>query len=424
MADYSSDSLVAVRPFTRRLDGDSATIGDLDREVFLAIPVEGLDILDALAEGLTVGEAARRYEERHDEVPDIEDFLAALEEEGFVGAADGTDPQPAGAGTAAAPERRTARRSWALAGLTPETARRLVGRPVLTAFGIVIALGLVAQAADPAIVPTPGALFYTDYFGVLTWATFACALVGIAVHEFGHVVAARAAGVPSRLGIGNQMYFMVATTDMSGILLAPKRRRYLAFMIGSILDLVSYSVLAGVQWGGRHGLYELPRWATLLIGGVMLTYSTRVVWQWFFFLRTDGYYVISTLLNCRSLMADTQDYLYNLTVRFRRSAHRVDQSGVPRREMRIVRGFAVFWLTGRLMFLALLFTVALPLLWKYLEQVGLWVVGGGSRFSSFDFATVVILAFLVDGGGVVLWLRSLYRGARARRARLAAADAV
>ena len=415
MGDYSSDALVAVRPFTRRRDGDSVTIGDVDREVFLAIPVEGLDILDALSEGRTVGEAARLYEEKHDEVPDIEDFLAALEEEGFVGA----DPAAKEQGAAApAPDLRAPRRSWALAGLTPATARRMVGWPVMAVFAALIVLGTVAQADDPAIVPTPGALFYPEYFGALTWATFACAMFGIAVHEFGHVVAARAAGVPSRIGIGNQMYFMVATTDMSGILLAPKRQRYLAFMIGSILDLVSYSVLAGVQWGGRHGVLELPRWGTLLISGVMLTYSTRVVWQWFFFLRTDGYYVISTLLNCRSLMADTQDYLYNLTARLRRSAHRVDQSGVPRREMRMVRGFAVFWLTGRLMFLGLLFTVALPLLWNYLEQVGRWVVGGNSRFSTFDFATVVILAFLIDGGGLVLWLRSLYR-----RARIAAAAA-
>ena len=91
MTRYAPDSLVTVRPFTHRLDGDTVILGDIDRHVFVAIPTEGLDILESLAAGNTVGHTTRLYEEKHDETPDIEDFLEALEQEGFIGEASAVD---------------------------------------------------------------------------------------------------------------------------------------------------------------------------------------------------------------------------------------------------------------------------------------------------------------------------------------------
>ena len=84
VAGYPPDSLVTLRPFTHRRDGDTMHIGNLDREVVLEIPPDALDILNWLNEGRTVGEAAERYREKHGETPDIDDFLRALEDEGFI----------------------------------------------------------------------------------------------------------------------------------------------------------------------------------------------------------------------------------------------------------------------------------------------------------------------------------------------------
>src|SRR5205823_6359699 len=142
-----------------------------------------------------------------------------------------------------------------------------------------------------------------------------------------------------------QLYVLVAQTDLSGIWLVPKRRRYLAFMVGSLVDLVSYSILAMVVYTGRHGWYHLPRNADLLISAVMLTYGTRVAWQWCFFLR-----------------------------------------------------------------------VGIPVLWGYCYQVLLLVTGGHIRFTSIDFATIAVLGLMLDGGGLYLWLRSMYRRGRQRYA--------
>jgi len=100
MAQFSADARVAVSSFARRLEGQSATIGDVGRGVFLSIPVEGLEILDALAAGSRIGESVRLYEQAHGETPDIEDFLTALAEQGFVAPCD--DGGPAGRAPATA----------------------------------------------------------------------------------------------------------------------------------------------------------------------------------------------------------------------------------------------------------------------------------------------------------------------------------
>jgi len=165
-----------------------------------------------------------------------------------------------------------------------------------------------------------------------------------------------------------------------------------------------------------HGWYHLPRNADLLISAVMLTYGTRVAWQWFFFLRTDGYYVVATALNCKSLLTDTEDYLYNKMAALRRAPQRVDQSTIPAREMRVVRWFAPVWIVGRFFAVGFFLLVGIPVLWGYCYQVLLLVTGGHTRFTSIDFATIAVLGLMLDGGGLYLWLRSMYRRGRQRYA--------
>src|SRR5690349_21285712 len=143
MVTFAPDTIVSVRPFDSRIDGDTVTIGDVERQVFLAIPAEALGLLRALAAGRTVAEAAREYEDRYQESPDMDDFLTAMEAEGFVG-----DPAPV---AEAHPTPR--QRSWSMNWLAPATARRLLSWPVMLTFAAIIVVGSAAQVDDPTIMP-------------------------------------------------------------------------------------------------------------------------------------------------------------------------------------------------------------------------------------------------------------------------------
>jgi putative peptide zinc metalloprotease protein len=405
MTQFSPDARVAVCPFAERREGDSVTIGDLDRQVFLTIPAEGLEILSALAAGSTVAEAVALYERAHDETPDVEDFLSVLEEEGFVGSWEDE------AFSAQARERAQPVLRW----ISPAAARRMFGAPVLAVCALVVAVAAALVASDPGLMPGPGVLVFHHHLAPLSAAMFVVTMVGVAVHELGHLLAARASGVPARIGLGHRLWIVVAETDMTGIWMVPKRRRYLAFLAGPIIDLVCAALLVGVLWADRRGLIGLSALLEQLTGAVLLSYLLRLLWQCFVFVRTDFYFVIATALDCKSLLADTEDLLRNRWARLRRTGVAIDQSAIPPREMRAVRTYSVIWLVGRAVALASLIGVTLPVLAGYGAEAARALSGGHSSYDTVDLLTLAVLGVGVQGAGLVVWIRSLHRGRTQRR---------
>lgn len=399
MAGYPPDSLVTVRPFARHRDGETATIGDHDREVYLTIPASGLDILDDLAAGKTVGETVRSYESKYAETPDIDDFLAALNAEGFVGQ------------TREIPKRR---RGLELKWISRRMARMVFNLPMLGVALLAVAGAVWMVADDPGLMPGPTIMLFPHHFALLTWMTLGWTLVGVFLHEVAHLVAARAAGVPARIQISHRMYAAVGETDMTGIWVAPKRWRFVGFISGPLFDMFCVSVIIGILYASRHGVLYLSDIARLWLSALVLTYVARTLWQCFLFLRTDFYYVIAHALRCKSLLADTETMLRNKVAwLFRRP--RVDQSGIPRRERWIMRVYSVGWVGGRTLALAVLIFFSGPILIGYFTEVVHLVTGQPTRFNTYDFATVAALVILLDFTGLFLWIRGLAKSAFRRK---------
>lgn len=407
MAHFAPEARVEVVPFAHRHEGSSVIIGDLDRQVFLTIPADGLDILSALAAGRTVGETVRLYEQAHAETPDVEGFLTALADEGFVAPRSDDTIAPYGSRT---PETIGGRRS-------PPVLRRLFSVPVLGACAawVGVALGLVAT--DPGLMPGPTALVFHHHIAALAASLLAVNLIGVTVHELAHLLAARAFGVPARIGVSHRLWFLVAETEMTGIWMAPKRSRYVAFFAGAIVDAVSAGVVVSVLWAARRDWIALSPTLEQFADAVLVTYLLRILWQCFIFIRTDFYYVLVTALDCANLLSDTEDLMRNALARLRGSGAVVDQSAIPPPEMRAVRAFSGLWLAGRLLALASLLFVTLPVLAGYVAEIIRAAQGSQpSRYSTFDLLTLTLIAFGVQGGGLFLWIRSLHRRQTQRRA--------
>jgi putative peptide zinc metalloprotease protein len=405
MVQFPLDARVAVRPIAHQRDGESVIIGDLSRQVFLTIPAEGLEILSALAEGRTVGDAVRLYEQAHGETPDVDDFLAVLADEGFV----------APCGDEAFAQEVTQRPAGSLAWISPAVARRLVGASALGVCALAVGVALALVATDPGVLPGPTVMVFQDHVAAMTAALFAVISAGIAVHEIGHLLAARASDVPARIGLSHRLWILVAETDMTGMWMAPKRRRYLAFLAGPIIDLASAAVVVGVLWAERHGWIGLSPTLEHFTRAVLFSYFVRLLWQCFVFVRTDFYYVIATALDCKNLLADTEDLLRNRLARLRRRAPLVDQSAIPAREMRTVGAYSVVWLGGRAFAFAALILITLPVLAGYGAEITDKATGGPSNYSAIDLATLAVLGIGVQGVGLVVWIRSLLRRRTQRR---------
>jgi putative peptide zinc metalloprotease protein len=404
MTQFPSHARVAVRPIAHRREGPSVTIGDLGRQRFLTIPAEGLEILDALAAGKTVGETAALYERAHAEAPDVEDFLTVLAAEGFVAP---WDERALNTEVARIPAPSPGR-------LSPAAARRLVSTPVLCCCALAVGIALALVAADPGVMPGPTVLVFRHHLAAAIGGMFAAMLAGVLVHECAHLVTARASDVPARIGVSHRLWLLVAETDMTGMWMAPKRRRYLAFLAGPIVDAVSAAGLVGLLWAQRRGWVALSPTLHQFIGALLFSYLLRLLWQCFIFVRTDFYYVIATATGCKSLLADTEDLLRNRLATLRRSMPMVDQSAIPPAEMRSVRAYAAVWLVGRALAFASLLLVTLPVLAGYGAELAR-AAAGQSTYDTVDLVAVAIVGLGVQGAGLVVWIRSLYRGRTRRR---------
>jgi hypothetical protein len=411
MPTYSPDTILIVPPFIRQQDADEVIIGRMDTGVFLAVPPGAVEVLDYLAEGKSVGEAAALYEQKHGEVPDLDEFLGLLESKGIV------EPltNPAKNRSSAPPAESAGRRvHYHFRNFPQQLAQRIFSAPALTAYLIIAAAGVVLVILDPSLLPRSGDLYFPDY-RTLSWAVVVLVSYGgLFVHEFSHLVAARALGINSRMGISNRLWYLVAETDLTGLWGVPKRQRYLPLFAGAITDAVFWAILVFMVYASDRRWIAFPRVAVRLLHAAAVTFVMRVLWQCFLFVRTDFYYVIASLFNCRNLLNDTEVFLRNQLARIIPTIRRVSQADIPGWEQRVIRVYAALWLAGRIFAVALLFTITIPLAISYTRALGETIRSGYSGNPA-KFVDALLLAtyfFVPLTLGLVMWIRGLFRSER------------
>jgi hypothetical protein len=83
--------------------------------------------------------------------------------------------------------------------------------------------------------------------------------------------------------------------------------------------------------------------------------------------------------------------------------------------MRAVRAYSFIWLAGRALALSSLVLITVPVLAGYGAEIARAATGGHSSYSTVDLLTLAIIGPLVQGAGLVMWIRSLHRGRTQRR---------
>jgi putative peptide zinc metalloprotease protein len=204
---YDQESLVEIIPFTRQKDGDDIIIGNLDTAIFVAVPPGAVEVLDSLATGMSVRQAADRYRERHGEACDVAQLLTVLGAKGFVapsrepvGQADvnRVEQFPARAGGA----KSSANKRYHFSNFPQTLAARIFSPQTIGAAIVLISISFLLLVRDPSLWPGRDDLYY-PHLRTLTLVILAgFSYAGVFVHEFAHLLAARAMGVNSRSASG------------------------------------------------------------------------------------------------------------------------------------------------------------------------------------------------------------------------------
>lgn len=348
MDDNSLDRSVALHPLTYLADGDEVTVGRLDIDSYAVLPADGAALVRRLASGVTPREAADWYQQTYGEQVDILDMLGALDELGFVRA----DGQPA---AAAMPVR------WQRLG------RALFSVPAWLGYGLVVAAALVAMVRSPRLVPHYQDLFFTRSFTVVELVTFVGQFPFLLVHEWFHTMAGRRLGLRSRLSIGHRLYFIVFETALDGLVTVPRRRRVLPIVAGMVADVLVMAVLvltAAVTRMPDGTLSIVGRLCTALAYGTLL----RLIWQLYFYLRTDLYILATTALGCVDLHTVAKGVLGN-AVRRLLGRPLSDESSWHPTDRAVARWYAWLMLAGYLATIGTFVIVVVPTGYLFLSGV-------------------------------------------------------
>ncbi len=328
-------------------EGDEVVVGRPDIDSYGVFPADGAALVRRLQAGHSPEEAALWYRGTYAESVDIDEFVATLKALRFVG--DG-DEAPADQPTTVGWQR--------LGGV-------LFSPFACAAYVSLVLVAVALGVAHPALLPHRHNVFFSRYLVVIELTVLAGQLPLTVMHELAHVLAARRVGVRSRVRVSQRFYFVVFETILDGLVAVPRAKRYLPILAGMMADVLSVSALTVLAW-----LIRRPD-GTLSVGSgvcLALAFTTlpRLIWQCYFFLRTDIYFLISTALGCVDLHTTTRELLRDFADTVLRRPRPVDPAGWHPRDHRVARWYAPLVVIGYAVSAATLALVALPLAWDFL----------------------------------------------------------
>jgi len=357
---------VALRPLSVVEEGDDVLVGDPETGTFVSLPPVGGIVIRALQRGATVEEAGREATAFAGLPVDMEPFVAALHELGFV-----ADPSADAATDHATAPRRTAAiqgRRW-LRGPRPELVRPLFGRVAWFLYGALALSNIICLVLRPDLRPEHRDAFALDDVGFSALLLIPCTTFVVALHESWHWLAARSLGIASRFGIDRRMVFLVFETDLSQLWSVPRRQRYGPILAGLAIDSVVLSLLLGARLAAVEGLWSPPHVVLRLLGAWAFVQVGTMLWQCMIFLRTDLYALLVVATGCRDLWRVK-------TLLLRRALGRLtpDQAaeltGASPRDLSVGRWFRWLWLAGSVMAAAWALVFFLPVQLRVLEWTG------------------------------------------------------
>jgi putative peptide zinc metalloprotease protein len=383
-----ADSVLRLHPLVYRDgdDSDEVVVGRPDLGEFVELPRLGATAIRLLGDGLTVRAVEERIAREHDVELDVAELAEALVELSFAAAVDG----------AALPDPADERPGTHLPWLRAEHVRWLFGRGATAVWSVVALAAVVTLLRRPDLAPSAADFYWTPYVGLAVLVGTVMFSANLSVHELMHLAAARSYGAPARIGFSTRLHYLVVQTDVTAVWAVPRRHRYRVYLAGLRWDsfVVGLCVL----------LTAYTDLADRLLAALAITVSLSMVAQAQVYVRTDLYYVLMEWLRARNLYQDGISYVRRL---WRRGPDPL--AGLPARERRGVRVYAVAMAVGCTVALTSFVLFGLPILVQgIVGAFGGLVAGHGLR--ALDSALVI----LVEGTLQVLFVVTFVRKHRHR----------
>ncbi|MFS1511663.1 hypothetical protein VQL36_04395 [Chengkuizengella sp. SCS-71B] len=388
----NKDQRIQLHPLTFLDQKEGVLIGRFGTDLFALFPEDGANLVKQLQAGVTMKEAIDWYEQTYQEEIDIDDFLQTLNELQFINEEKGEEEVI-----------QKEKIAWQRA-----------GQYAFSPWAFILYASIVLSCIlfifnNPRVIPQREHILFSEYSVVITLGILFGQLPGLFIHESMHYLAGRRLGLPSKFGIGYRMYFLVFTTSMPGIWGIPKKNRYLPFLAGMLGDILWYSFLVIIA-----GLLYIKTGAIEGFGAFCLalamTTFLRLIWQFYFHLQTDIYYIMISILDCINLQEITRKYVKYSWYRLIRSGKTINFDKYTERDLKVARWYSIFYSIGWAFMVGIL-VYLLPVAIKFLSSVFVNLYKG----EVYVLDSVIFLLLFGIELGAVLYL--FFRGRRNIRKR-------
>jgi hypothetical protein len=163
---------------------------------------------------------------------------------------------------------------------------------------VLSAAGLAVLVASPAARPAYTDAILTGIPLVSLLAVAALATASGLVHEYTHVLAAAAAGVPGRVSISRRLFTIVYQTDLTRLWRVGRRERVVPLIAGIVSDSATVGALLLAEVA-----VAMPAPALALVRTLVFLKVAGLVFQLQVFMRTDLYALFVVATGCRNLWA-------------------------------------------------------------------------------------------------------------------------
>lgn len=314
-------------------DGDGYVLGNAHTGEYVIVPDIGGRVMHWLRDGAGVDECADRAEAHVGQPVDVAGFLDGLVAAGVLAPADAV-------ADSAVPQVATA---------PPQPSRwqTRTGRILFGRAGLGVQAGLAAAAVVAMVAAPQLRLRYTDVIvsPVPLVSLVAVALLALAsglVHEFTHVLAAAAKGVPGRVTISRRLLTMAYQTDLTRLWGLPRRDRVVPLLAGMLSDAATVGVLALVQllW-----VPDLSSPAAHVLRALLFLKVFGIVVQLQVYMRTDVYALFVLATGCRNLW-DTKGAVARRAIHRATPADLALLSTIGRRDIVCARIYLLLYVPG------------------------------------------------------------------------------
>lgn len=341
----ANHSKLTLHPLKVRQDKKNFIVEDIRSSEFYEMPAICIDAINMINDGKLLDMIEEVLKSRYpDEAIDMKGFAENLLEYGLVASIDGQ---------IVSHDVNENKSSSGLVWISPSVGRFFFNRYTSILFPCLLIGNLTVFLLKPELFPRYQDVFLFDLmmYNILVFLSLTFLLV--IIHEFGHVFAVRAEDLPTKIEIGHRMFFVVLETDMSRVWSLPTEKRYRLYLAGMYFDFII--LLAAL-------LTQIIFFHHSLIVGIakMAVLSTfiRIIYQFCVYMKTDMYYVLENWTGCYNLMENGQNFLrcWLPFIPAEKTSKEFDG------EEKLIRPYAVFYLIGVLITIALAIFYNIPLI--------------------------------------------------------------